>query len=84
MITRISNWIVTNVPAPVRHFIAILFGTIIGLVFQAILVNSGISGLDWEYTLTNSVDGAVVAAIGSVSLLFATPLTNAYGVGKEQ
>lgn len=77
---RVSKFF-ADLPAPVRHFIAILVGVFIAAVVAAIVANQSVFDLDWVTTLKDSIDKAIIAALASLGVLTVTPLTDAYGVG---
>lgn len=76
--------IYNNIPAPVRHGLAIFIGTFLGIFFTAIIANGGVTTLDFGSTFVSAIDDAVVSAVGSLLVLYVTPLTKSYGIGKEE
>ncbi len=77
------NTIYNGIHAPIRHGLAILIGTFLGIFFTAIISNGGVTTLDFGATFISAIDDAVVAAVSSVLILYVTPLTKSYGIGKE-
>jgi hypothetical protein len=70
-----------RLPAQVRHLILIFLGAFIGPL--ALQVQNGVNPLTWNITTFKEVLGAAItAAIGGV-LLYVTPLTKQYGIGKS-
>lgn len=90
-----TDWIAA-LPPIVRHWLGIFFGAILGalvtgilFICGAVLTAKGISSLDWVITWRGALDATAVAlagslttAFGGIAVLAATPLTDAYGVGK--
>lgn len=73
---------VKNLPAPVRHFAAIFVGTAAAFFVGKIVQAGTIYNFDYANTLLQAVDAGVLAALSALLVLYITPLTNAYGVGK--
>ncbi len=72
-----------SLPAPVRHFLAVVVGTA-GTFFLGKIVEAGsIYGVDYAAAALQAVDAGVLAGIGVLLVLYVTPLTDAYGVGKD-
>lgn len=81
-----SKDFVAGLPAPVRHGLAIFIGAFVAFAGAAIVAANGVSQLDLGLTVTGALDAgfkALALSITSVGVLAATPLTDAYGVGKE-
>jgi hypothetical protein len=72
----VSQWVMVNIPAPIRHFVAAFVGAFVLFMAQAITTASSLS-IDWGSTLKE----ALIAGIGTVGTLAITPLTDAYGTG---
>jgi hypothetical protein len=75
-------WI-EKLPAPVRHIAAVFIGTYAAVVIGAILAAEGVTAVEWSGTLVDGLNKAAVVALTVILTLYITPLTNAYGVGKE-
>jgi hypothetical protein len=69
-------------PAPVRHTLAAFIGVFLTTVIAAIISAEGVTGVLWNETLISALNKGVVGAVGVFAVLFVTPLTDAYGVGK--
>lgn len=72
---------IVGLPAPIRHFIAVTLGTLVLFVAGSVSAAGGVFDLAWVEVGKDAVDAAVVAGAG-VLVLYVTPLTDAYGVGK--
>jgi len=75
-----SEWI-QGLPAPVRHFAGVVVGTFVLFVVGAVISAGGVTGVEWFEVLKAAADAACVGGAG-VLVLYVTPLTDAYGVGK--
>ena len=75
-----SEWI-KGLPAPVRHFLGVVVGTFVLFVVGAVVSAGGVSAVEWVAVLKAAADAAAVGGAG-VLVLYVTPLTDAYGVGK--
>lgn len=75
---------VSNLPAPIRHFVAALIGIFAMAVAVAVVANGGVTNLDWLPLLQSSFDKGIVGALGTVGILAGTNLTPAYGLFKEK
>lgn len=75
---------IANLPAVVRHCLGIFIGAMFTAIAAAIVAAGGVTGVDWVPALWEALDAAVVAAIAGTGVLAATPLTDAYGVGKGE
>lgn len=78
-----SEWI-ERLPAPVRHAAAAFLGVYVTTIAAAIIASNGVTDVPWSGTLLDGLNKAAVAAAGVVVTLYATPLTDAYGVGKVE
>ncbi len=74
---------VKNLPSPVRHFAGIVLGTAAAFFLGKIVEAGTIYGVDYATAALQAIDAGVLAGIGALLVLYITPLTNAYGVGKE-
>ena len=74
---------IEGLPAPMRHTIAAFIGAYLAVVVAAITASGGVTAVDWNGTLTDGLDKAALAAVAVIGTLYATPLTDAYGVGKK-
>lgn len=77
-----SEWI-ASLPTPVRHAAAAFIGTYVAIVVAAIVAARGVTGVDWNVVLVGGLDKSVLAAALTVAAMAVTPLTSAYGVGKD-
>ncbi len=77
----IKSW-VASLPSPVRHFIAVVLGTIIATAISAVVAHGGYFGVAWGSVLRDGFDKGVILAIATIGLLAVSPLTSSFGVGK--
>lgn len=70
-----------RLPAQVRHLVLIFLGAFIAPL--ALKIQDGVNPLTWNLsTLKEAVAAAITALVGGV-ILYVTPLTKQYGVGKS-
>ncbi len=74
---------VAGLPAPVRHVLAAFIGAYVAVLVAAVSAAGGVTTVDWNGTLVDGLNKAAIAAVGVLGTLYATPLTDAYGVGKK-
>lgn len=77
-----SEWI-AGLPAPVRHAAAAFVGAFVAFIVAAVITAAGVTGVDWPATLLGALDKSALAAALTVGTMAVTPLTSAYGVGKD-
>lgn len=76
---------IAALPAPVRHGTAAFFAGFLGVIISAILQAKGVTNVMWwPDTLREALDWGAVSAVSVPSVLAATNLTDAYGVGKAK
>lgn len=74
---------IAGLPAPVRHFAAVVIATFVLFVAGAVSAAGGVFDVAWLEVGKAGVDAAAVGGAG-VLVLYVTPLTDAYGVGKAE
>lgn len=71
---------IMRLPAWLRHLIAIFLAVFVVTVATSIVGNGGVQNLPSD-VLWSAIDAAALA-VASVVVLWVTPFTDAYGVGK--
>lgn len=71
-----------NLPAWLRHLTIVVGAVFLGTVADTIVSSGGVSTVDWAATLVAAADAATVAGAAVAAVLWLTPATRQYGVGK--
>lgn len=77
----VTQWL-EGLPGWIRHPLGIFIGTSLTVILGEVISKGTVQIPNWGEVVVRGLDLGVVAAIGSFVVLFVTPLTDAYGVGK--
>lgn len=72
-----------KLPPLAQHIIDGFIASVAYVVLDAILAAKGVTGIDWKTTLLNALNGGAVGAASLASVLWLTPFSRKYGVGKR-
>jgi hypothetical protein len=72
-----------KLPTIVQHIIDGFIASAAYVLLDAVLTAKGVTGIDWKHTLTLAVNAGAVGAASLASVLWLTPFSRKYGIGKR-
>lgn len=73
-----------KLPSAVQHAAVAFAGASLTQIFTAIYSANGVSNVRWNAVLVSAFNDGAVALVGVLTVMWLTPLTRTYGVGKSK